>query len=152
MNRITNVTLLRADPSGLSGEEKRNVDFVILDHLLSLAINNNTSPAAKTIILANIETLNYQFKLLGRIPTNYKESSQIDELKSAKRQVDTLSEYTNSKRDRNHYKMLHKRIQSFIDTPKDFEAIIVPSAPPGSPIGSEFGCTFETSMKNIISN
>tara|TARA_B100001105_G_scaffold187080_1_gene151650 strand:- start:3495 stop:6059 length:2565 start_codon:yes stop_codon:yes gene_type:complete len=152
MNRITNGTLLRAAPSGLSGEVKRNVDFVILDHLLSLAINNKTSPAAKTIILANIETLNYQFKLLGRIPTNYKESSQIDELKSAKRQVDTLSEYTNSKRDRNHYKMLHKRIQSFIDTPKDFEAIIVPSAPPGSPIGSEFGCTFETSMKNIISN
>ena len=63
-----------------------------------------------------------------------------------------LSEYTNSKRDRNHYKMLHKRIQSFIDTPEGFKAIKVPSAPPGSPIGSEFGCTIETSMKNIISN
>ena len=119
---------------------------------MSLALNKKTSPAAQTVILSNIETLNYQFKLLGGIPTNYKESSQIDELKSAKRQVDALSESTNSKRDRNHYKMLHKRIQSFIDDPEDFEVIDVPSAPPGSPIGSEFGCTFENSMKNTLSN
>ncbi len=152
MNRIIKGTLLRAAPKGLGGEVKRNVDFVILDHLLSLALNKNTSQAAQTVILSNIETLNYQFKLLGGIPTNYKESSQIDELKNAKRQVDALSESTNSKRDRNHYKMLHKRIQSFIDDPKDFEVINVPSAPPGSPIGSEFGCTFENSMKNTQSN
>ena len=73
-------------------------------------------------------------------------------LKNAKRQVDALAESTNSKRDRNHYKMLHKRIQSFIDDPEDFEVIKVPSAPPGSPIGSEFGCTYENSMNNILSN
>jgi len=152
MKRITDGTLLRSAPKGLGGEVKRNVDFVILDHLLSLALNKKTSPAAQTVILSNIETLNYQFKLLGGIPTNYKESSRIDELKNAKRQVDALAESTNSKRDRNHYKMLHKRIQSFIDDPEDFEVIKVPSAPPGSPIGSEFGCTYENSMNNILSN
>ncbi len=39
--------------------------------------------------------------------------------------------------------MLHKRTQSFIDNPEDFETIKIPIAPPGSPIGTEFGCTFE---------
>ena len=143
IDRIIDGTLLRSAPSGLSGEIKRNVDFVVLDHLLSLVKNKNTSPAAQTIIMANMESLNYQFKLLGGIPTNFKESSQVDELKNAKRQVDELLKFSKTKRDRDHYKMLHKRTQSFIDNPEDFETIKIPIAPPGSPIGTEFGCTFE---------
>ena len=142
IDRIIDGTILRSAPSGLSGEIKRNIDFVVLDHLLSLIKNKNTSPAAQTIVMANVESLNYQFKLLGGIPTNYKESSQVDELKSAKRQVDELLKFSKSKRDRDHYKMLYKRAQSFIDNPEDFEMIKIPNAPPGSPIGSEFGCTF----------
>ena len=36
IDRIIDGTILRSAPSGLSGEIKRNIDFVVLDHLLSL--------------------------------------------------------------------------------------------------------------------
>ena len=55
----------------------------------------------------------------------------------------SILKFSKTKRDRDHYKMLHKRTQSFIDNPEDFETIKIPIAPPGSPIGTEFGCTFE---------
>jgi len=44
--------------------------------------------------------------------------------------------------------MLQHRIKTFLDEPEKFEPIKVPKAPPGSPIGTEFGCTFENPFNN----
>jgi hypothetical protein len=45
--------------------------------------------------------------------------------------------------------MLQKKINIFLDEPNKFDPIKVPSAPPGSPIGSEFGCSFDDTSINI---
>ena len=62
LSRIINGTLLKSTPSGLTGEIKRNVDFVILDHLMSLAINKNASPGAQSISMAMVGKLEDQLK------------------------------------------------------------------------------------------
>ena len=44
--------------------------------------------------------------------------------------------------------MLQYRIKTFLDEPRKFEPIMILEAPPGSPIGAEFGCTFENPFTN----
>ena len=121
LSRIINGTLLKSTPSGLTGEIKRNVDFVILDHLMSLAINKNASPGAQSISMA----------MVGKLE---------DQLKRARGKSD---------RDKAHSSMLQKRINLFLNEPDDYEPVKVLTAPPGSPIGTEFGCTFENTFINI---
>ena len=43
LNTIVKETILHSTPARLSGEVKRSVDFVVLDHLMSLAINKDAS-------------------------------------------------------------------------------------------------------------
>jgi len=146
LDRVVGETILKPAPSGLAGEVKRNVDFVILDHLLSLAINKNGSPAVQSITTDQIETLNYQFKLLSGISLSPKGNSRIDRIKFAKKRVESLMRKAKSPRDKAHYKMLQRRVQTFLDDSDDFTPIKIPDAPPGSPIGTEFGCTFENTF------
>ena len=120
LSRIINGTLLRSTPSGLAGEIKRNVDFVILDHLMSLAINKNASPGAQSISMA----------MVGKLE---------DQLKRTRGKSD---------REKAHSSMLQKRINLFLNEPDDYEPVKVLTAPPGSPIGTEFGCTFENAFIN----
>ena len=120
LNEIIKETILQSAPAGLEGEIKRNVDFVILDHLMSLTINKNTSPAAQSIAMAQVNSLSI------KLSRNRGKSS----------------------RDKAHFSMLQHRIKTFLDKPEEFEPIKVPKAPPGSPIGSTFGCTFENPFNN----
>ncbi len=115
LNTIMKETLLQRAPSGLAGEVKRSVDFVVLDHLMSLAVNNNASPGAQSIAMAQVNQL----------------------------AVKLLKHRGKSSRDKAHFAMLQNRINSFIEAPDKYEPVKVPAAPPGSPIGAEFGCTFE---------
>jgi hypothetical protein len=120
LNEIIKETILQSAPAGLEGEIKRNVDFVILDHLMSLTINKNTSPAAQSIAMAQVNSLSI------KLSRNRGKSS----------------------RDKAHFNMLQHRIKTFLDKPEEFEPIKVPKAPPGSPIGTTFGCTFENPFNN----
>jgi len=120
LNEIIKETILQSAPAGLEGEIKRNVDFVILDHLMSLTINKNTSPAAQSIAMAQVNSLSI------KLSRNRGKSS----------------------RDKAHFNMLQHRIKTFLDEPEEFEPIKVPKAPPGSPIGTTFGCTFENPFNN----
>jgi len=120
LNEIIKETILQSAPAGLEGEIKRNVDFVILDHLMSLTINKNASPAAQSIAMAQVNSLSL------KLSRNRGKSS----------------------RDKAHFNMLQHRIKTFLDEPEEFEPIKVPKAPPGSPIGTEFGCTFENPFNN----
>ena len=114
LNTIVKETILHSTPAGLSGEVKRSVDFVVLDHLMSLAINKDASPGAQSIAMAEVNALSKALtKTRGK-----------------------------SSRDKAHFAMLHNRVKSFLDEPDDYEPVKVPAAPPGSPIGIEFGCTF----------
>ncbi|MEA1880781.1 MAG: zinc-dependent metalloprotease [Candidatus Marinimicrobia bacterium] len=120
LNEIIKETILQSAPTGLGGEIKRNVDFIILDHLMSLTINKNASPAAQSIAMAQVNSLSLKlFRNRGK-----------------------------SSRDKAHFSMLQHRIKTFLDEPEKFEPIKVPNAPPGSPIGTEFGCTFENPFNN----
>ena len=120
---------------------------MILDHLLSLSVNQKASPAVQTIATAEIETLNYQFKLLSGLSTSAKGGSRIDRFKNAKKRTDALIKKAKSTRDRAHYKMLQKRVQYLLDEPDEFIPIKILEVPPGSPIGAEFGCSFDDKMQ-----
>ena len=50
---------------------------------------------------------------------------------------------TNSEKDEYHSNLLKRKIDIYLNDPKNYQAIEVPKAPPGSPIGMEIGCTFE---------
>ena len=63
LNEIIKETILQSAPAGLEGEIKRNVDFVILDHLMSLTINKPASPAATLISLAQVNSLSLKLSL-----------------------------------------------------------------------------------------
>jgi len=120
LSEIVDQTILSKAPVGLSGEVKRNVDFIVLDHLLSLSVNKNASPAAQSIAMAKVNSLAlHLLRFRGK-----------------------------SSRVRSHNNMLQHRIKIFMDEPEDFEPIKVLEAPPGSPIGAEFGCTFENPFTN----
>ena len=116
LNRVLDETIKKPAPSGLAGEVKRNVDFVVLDHLLSLATNSNSSPGVQSISMAVVE--NFAEKLKRTRNKNSREKA--------------------------HTNMLQKRIKTFLIDPNDHIPIYVPVAPPGSPIGSSYGCTFES--------
>ena len=115
LKKIINGSIIRSAPKGLAGEVKRNVDFVVLDHLMNLAISKEASPAVNSIAMQSVSLLNEQLKRSrGR-----------------------------TSRDKAHLNMIHKKINIFLDEPSTFDPIKIPSPPPGSPIGSDFGCTFE---------
>ena len=121
LKKVIKGSIIRSAPKGLAGEVKRNVDFIVLDHLMNLSINKEASPAVNSIAMQSISLLNEQLKR-SRGKTS---------------------------RDKAHLNMLHKKINIFLDEPNMFDPIKVPSAPPGSPIGLEFGCTFENISINI---
>ena len=121
LNKIIDGSINRTAPKGLEGEVKRNVDFIVLDHLMNLAINKEASPAVNSITMESVSLLNEQLKR-SRGKTS---------------------------RDKAHLNMLQKKINIFLDEPNKFDPIKVPSAPPGSPIGSEFGCSFDDISINI---
>ena len=121
LNKIIDASINRTAPEGLAGEVKRNVDFIVLDHLMNLAINKEASPAVNSITMESVSLLNEQLKR-SRGKTS---------------------------RDKAHLNMLQKKINIFLDEPNKFDPIKVPSAPPGSPIGSEFGCSFDDISINI---
>jgi hypothetical protein len=121
LDLIIGGTLLTRAPKGLAGEVKRNVDFIVLDHIMSLAINKNVSPAVQSITIETISSLKGGLK-------RYR---------------------GNSKRDKSHFNMLERRLNKFLDDPNSFDPIIVPAAPPGSPIGSDYGCTFDNEFINL---
>lgn len=120
LNKIIEETILNQAPSGLTGEVKRSVDFVVLDHLMSLAVNKDASPGAQSIAMAQVNTLSLELsKNRGKLS-----------------------------RDKSHFYMLENRIKAFIEEPDEYEPVKVPAVPPGSPIGAEFGCTFENSFNH----
>ena len=106
-------TLFYNAPNGLQGEVKRASDFVVLDHLMSLASNPNASTAVQSITMLQIKSLSTRLMRL------------------------------NSKglREKGHNDMLMKRIENFLDNPDSFKRIEIPKAPPGSPIGSDYQCS-----------
>ncbi|MGY8780266.1 MAG: zinc-dependent metalloprotease [Fidelibacterota bacterium] len=120
LSTVVNETILTKAPHGLSGEVKRSVDFIVLDHLMSLATNKKASPAAQSIALAKVNSL----------------------------AVHLLRSRGRSSRDKAHNNMLKYRIKTFLDEPRKFKPIMILEAPPGSPIGAEFGCTFENPFTN----
>ena len=113
LSLILENTLLSKAPKGLKGEVKRASDFVILDHLLNLAANPDAATAVQSITMLQVKTLSNNL-----LRSNPKDS-----------------------RERGHKDMLSKRIENFLDNPYTFEKIIVPKAPPGSPIGSNIQCS-----------
>ena len=121
LKKIVQGTINRSSPKGLAGEVKRNIDFIVLDHLMTLSINKEASPGVNSIAMQSVTLLNEQLKR-SRGKTS---------------------------RDKAHLSMLHRKINIFLDEPNKFDPIKVPAAPPGSPIGSEFGCTFEDISINI---
>ncbi|MEC7872616.1 MAG: peptidase, partial [Candidatus Neomarinimicrobiota bacterium] len=110
---ILDNTLLAKAPKGLKGEIKRNIDFVVLDHLMNLAVNENSSPAVQSIAMYKIKELSNRL-----IRSNTKDF-----------------------RVRAHNSMLKKRLDKFIDKPETFRPINIPTAPPGSPIGLALQCS-----------
>ena len=113
LSLILENTLLSKAPKGLKGEVKRASDFVILDHLLNLAVNPDAATSVQSITMLQVKTL----------------SSSL------------LRSNPKDPRERGHKDMLSKRIESFFDNPYTFKKIIVPKAPPGSPIGSNIQCS-----------
>ena len=110
---ILNNTLFKKTPKGLQGEIKRNVDFVVIDHLMNLAANENTSPAVQSIAMYKINELDKKFMR-----------------KNAK-----------GSRAEAHRDMIKKRLENFIKKPDSFEPMEIPNAPPGSPIGLTAQCS-----------
>ena len=110
---ILNNTLFKMTPKGLEGEIKRNVDFVVIDHLMNLAVNENTSPAVQSIAMYKINELDKKFMR-----------------KNAK-----------GSRAEAHRDMIKKRLENFIEQPDSFKPMEIPNAPPGSPIGLTAQCS-----------
>ena len=110
---ILNNTLFKKTPKGLEGEIKRNVDFVIIDHLMNLAANENASPAVQSIAMYKVNELNKKF-----MRKNIKGSRAVA-----------------------HKDMIKKRLENFIEQPDSFEPMDIPNAPPGSPIGLTAQCS-----------
>ena len=115
LERIIKKTISSKVKDNHNGEIKRAVDHVILDHLISLSNNKASSPSTQSIVLGNIQSLRFE---LGR-------------------------KKTNSEKDEYHSNLLKRKIDIYLNDPKNYQAIEVPKAPPGSPIGMEIGCTFE---------
>ena len=110
---ILNNTLFKKTPKGLQGEIKRSVDFVVIDHLMNLAVNENTSPAVQSIAMYKINELDKKFMR-----------------KNAK-----------GSRAEAHRDMIKKRLENFIEQPDSFKPMEIPNAPPGSPIGLTAQCS-----------
>ena len=110
---ILNNTLFKKTPKGLQGEIKRSVDFVVIDHLMNLAVNENTSPAVQSIAMYKINELDKKFMR-----------------KNAK-----------GPRAEAHRDMIKKRLENFIEQPDSFKPMEIPNAPPGSPIGLTAQCS-----------
>ena len=110
---ILNNTLFKMTPKGLEGEIKRSVDFVVIDHLMNLAVNENTSPAVQSIAMYKINELDKKFMR-----------------KNAK-----------GSRAEAHRDMIKKRLENFIEQPDSFKTMEIPNAPPGSPIGLTAQCS-----------
>ena len=110
---ILNNTLFKMTPKGLEGEIKRSVDFVVIDHLMNLAVNENTSPAVQSIAMYKINELDKKFMR-----------------KNAK-----------GSRAEAHRDMIKKRLENFIEQPDSFKPMEIPNAPPGSPIGLTAQCS-----------
>ncbi len=110
---ILNNTLFKKTPKGLQGEIKRSVDFVVIDHLMNLAVNENTSPAVQSIAMYKINELDKKF-----MRKNAKGSRAVA-----------------------HRDMIKKRLENFIEQPDSFKPMEIPNAPPGSPIGLTAQCS-----------
>ena len=80
---------------------------------MNLAISENSSPAVQSIAMYTIKELS------NRIIRNNTKDYRI----------------------RSHNSMLKKRLNKFIDEPETFRPKNIPTAPPGSPIGSVFQCS-----------
>ena len=115
LERVIKETIYSKAKDNHNREIKRAVDHVILDHLISLSNNKASSPSTQSIVLGNIQSLRFE---LGR-------------------------KKTNSEKDEYHSNLLKRKIDIYLNDPKNYQAIEVPKAPPGSPIGIEIGCTLE---------
>ena len=113
IDSIVKETLLKKSPRGLSGEVKRSIDFIILDHLMNLATNDKSSSSVKSIAMLTIDELSTKIRR-----------------KSGK-----------DFRSKAHQSALTRRLNDFKVNPKNFKMIEVLTAPPGSPIGSTFQCS-----------
>jgi len=115
IDSIINQTILKKAPEGLAGEVKRSVDFIVLEHLMSLAVNEKSTSSVKSITMLYIDELSN--KIMRKNNKNF--------------------------RSRAHQNGLRSRLKDFLENPKDFKMIKVPAAPPGSPIGVSFQCSQE---------
>ena len=115
IDSIINQTILKKAPEGLAGEVKRSVDFIVLEHLMSLAVNEKSTSSVKSITMLYIDELSN--KIMRKNNKNF--------------------------RSRAHQNGLRSRLRDFLENPKDFKMIKVPVAPPGSPIGVSFQCSQE---------
>jgi len=115
IDSIINQTILKKAPEGLAGEVKRSVDFIVLEHLMSLAVNEKSTSSVKSITMLYIDELSN--KIMRKNNKNF--------------------------RSRAHQNRLRSRLKDFLENPKDFKMIKVPAAPPGSPIGVSFQCSQE---------
>ena len=113
INSIVKETLLKESPEGLSGEVKRSVDFIILDHLMNLATNDKSSSSVKSVTRLTIDELSS--KIVRRNSKDFRSKA--------------------------HQSALKQRLSDFKVDPKNFKMIEAPVAPPGSPIGSIFQCS-----------
>ena len=113
IDSIVEETLLKKTLTGLEGEVKRSVDFVILDHLMNLAVNDKSSPSVKSIAMLSLNEL----------------SSKI------------VRKNSRDFRERAHQSALKKRLKDFEKNPKNFKVAETLIAPPGSPIGASFQCS-----------
>lgn len=114
LQTIIDKTILTPTPSGLKGEIKRAVDFVVMDHLLKLENNTKSSTAVKSITMGRIKELQSSLK--------------------------KLTKKTRAPRDKVHYGFLLDRVNRYLDNPDSFEMTPTLSPPPGSPIGAGYQC------------
>ena len=113
IDSIVEETLLKKTLTGLEGEVKRSVDFVILDHLMNLAVNEKSSLSVKSIAMLSISELSN--KIIRKNSRDFRE--------------------------RAHQSALKKRLKDFEKNPKNFKVAETLIAPPGSPIGASFQCS-----------
>ena len=113
IDSVIDQSILKNAPKDLAGEVKRSVDFVILEHLMDLAVNDKSASSVKSITMLSIEELSN--KLMRKNDKNF--------------------------RTRAHLNALRTRLDNFLSNPQDFKMIKAPIAPPGSPIGVSFQCS-----------
>ena len=113
IDSIVEETLLKKTLTGLEGEVKRSVDFIILDHLMNLAVNDKSSPSVKSIAMLSLNEL----------------SSKI------------MRKNSRDFRERAHQSALKKSLKDFEKNPRNFKVAETLIAPPGSPIGASFQCS-----------